>query len=175
MRPGISSTANIGDTDFNLTVKRYDIPDKGSPGSFISGFRRQVTGLAAGNSVNHLIINGGLRVPKMIIKKIEYNAYLTTSAGAAKSINYIVFDAAISGFSNLGLTSFPGDSNANLYINQYLYHVSYPASYEGKLEGPFYVSNQMGNNANFGLTTYATFALNDIITYFMRIYWSTVV
>ena len=175
MRPGITSTANIGDDNFNLTVKRYDIPDKGTPGSYISGFRRVVTGLAAGNSVNHLIINGAIRLPKMIIKKIEYNAYLTSSAGAAKSINYIVFDGTISGQSNMGYTSFPGDSNANLYINQYMYNVAYPSSYPGKLEGPFYISNPMGANANFGLTTYATIALNDIITYFMRIYWQTVV
>lgn len=175
MRPGINSTASIGDQDFNLTVKNYSIPDKGTEKFYISGFRRQVTGLAAGNSVNHLIINGSLNVPKMIIKRIEYNAYLTTSAGVAKTINYIVFDAAISGFSNMGLTSFPGDSNANTFINQSMYHVSYPSSYEGVLNGPFYISNQMGANANFGLTTYASFTLNDIITYFMRIYWTTIV
>jgi len=173
MRPVISSTAKVGDNDFNLTVKRYDIPQlKESATAQVTSFYRQVTSLAAGNSVQHNLSLGTVRSQKILIQKIEFNAFLTSSANAPKTINTLVLDATMSGISQWGISAWPGD---NTYFNNSIKAFCSPGSTDGFFYGPVLVSPNSGAVLSFDMTAYATIALNDIIRYVINIYWNPVV
>jgi len=172
MPPLISSTTGIGDEKFNLTVKPYQIPTQKESGQIqISSFYRQVTGLAAGNTVTNNISLGTVRSQKILIQKIEFNAFLTTSANAPKTLNTLVLDATMSGISNWGISAWLGD---NTYFNNSIKAFSSPGSTDGLFVGPVLITPNAGAVLSFDFTAYATFTLNDIIRYMMNIYWQPV-
>lgn len=172
MPPRISSTAAIGDESFNLTVRPYTIPTQKESGQIqVSAFYRQVTGLAAGNTVTHNISLGNVRSQKFLIQKIEFNAFLTSSANAPKTLNTLILDATMSGVSNWGFTGWLGD---NTYSYNSIKAFCSPGSTEGIYYGPLLVTPNAGAVLSFDFTAYAAIALNDIIRYVMTIYWQPV-
>lgn len=170
MRPGISSTANIGDDNFNLTVKRYDIPLEGKGKDIqVTNYARTVGSLAAGNTASVTVFNGLPTANKFILQRLRVTAMLTTSASAPKAITWLKCSLVASGSNNLGLSSFP--INTTFAQSTIVDFYCSPSSYPAELSGPLYV--QCDQTATIALTVvaYATITLNDIIQAQAQMTW----
>lgn len=171
MRPGISSTASIGDQDFNLTVKRYDIPVSNTPGNnqILTSFAKTDSGLTAGSSRLWQVFSDFNRIQKFYIDKIIVNSFLTNSSGTFKTSNRLVCtltDGSGSGWTGLGgwvTTANPTDIN-----NSTLTWQSNPDAYLASIDGPFVFD---GTGIRLDCQHYATIALNDVIYWTCQIYW----
>lgn len=173
MRPGISSTASIGDQDFNLTVKRYDIPLSGQgKQNQVTNFARTVNSLPAGNTATVTVFNAIPTAAKFLIQNIRCTAMLTSSANAAKSLNWLKCTLTASGSSSWGLSLFPVPSNfqQSTVVDFYCS----PDSYAAEFQGPLLVQGDYGATLALSVIAYATIALNDIIQVQANIVWQPV-
>ncbi len=174
MSPGISSTASIGDQDFNLTVKRYNIPLSGQgKQKQVSNFYRSQGSVPAGNFYSLNLLSSVPKQTKFIIESIKAQAMLTTSAGVAKAINYIKGTLVLAGNANAGLSPFPATSTHQQYST--IDFLSDNNSNTATFEGPMYVTADPNSLISFSVVIYAAIALNDVADAQAEIHWVPVI
>ena len=170
MRPGISSTANIGDNDFNLTVKRYDIPKANSQGVSVNvtNFEKTDSALPAGNSRLWSVFSDFTRIKTFWIDSIRINAFRTNSSGAIQTISVLSATLSAAGTTMTGLSSWVTTGNPADLDTQFIVFSSSPSSYGCVFNGPIlYSSSQI----RLEVTAYNAITLNDIIYWNCQIYW----
>lgn len=171
MRPGISSTASIGDQDFNLTVKPYSIATSSAPGNnqILTSFAKTDSGLPAGSSRLWQVFSDFNRIQKFYIDEIIVNSFLTNSSGTFKTSNRLFCTLTDgSGFGWSGLGGWVTNANPTDINNTALIWQCNPDAYNAHLKGPFLFD---GTGIRLDCQHYATIALNDVIYWTCQIYW----
>ena len=171
MRPGITSTAKLGENDFDLTVKPYDIPKQSKSGVTINiaSFTKTDSTLPAGSSRVWTIFSDFNRVSIFYIDKIFINCYRTNSSGAIQTISTISATLSNSGGSNwTGLSGWVTTAQPTNLTTNAINFQSNPSNYNCYFEGPILYNS---TSIRLEATAYATIALNDIIYWTCLIYW----
>lgn len=169
MRPGINSTANIGDENFNLTVKRYDIPLAGKKQIQVSNFYRSQGSIPAGNSYTLNLISSTPKNLKFVIESIRIQGMLRSSALAAKTITNIKGTLVFAGSVNAGLSPFPSTSTYQQYST--IDFLNDASSNTATFVGPLYVVADLNSLISLSIIFYASIALNDVADGQAEILW----